>query len=255
MKVFSVIGYTQSGKTTTIEKVIAELKKRNYSVGSVKDIHYEKFKIDLDGTNTHRHKLAGSELVTARGMYETDILFQEKLNIYDLLKLYNHDYVVLEGVRDVNAPKIISAASEKDIDDRLDNSTFLISGKIADKIDEYKGIKALSAMDDIEKLVDFIEENTFELLPDFDEKCCSECGYNCRKMCEMIIKGEKNREDCKLNNKSVSLKIDGKEIEMVPFVKKLMRNSVLAVVSELEGYSENSKIEIELGFDARKECK
>ncbi|WP_461204692.1 molybdopterin-guanine dinucleotide biosynthesis protein B [Clostridium sp. DL1XJH146] len=255
MKVFSVIGYTKSGKTTTIEKVIAELKKRNYSVGSVKDIHFEKFKIDTEGTNTHRHKIAGSELVTARGMYETDILYQEKLNIYDILKHYDYDYVVLEGVRDVNAPKIIAAQTKKDIDDRFDYSTFLISGKIADEIDEYRGIKALSAMDDIKKLVDYIEENTFELLPDFDEKCCNKCGYNCRSMCEMIIKGEKTRDDCKLGNEFVSLKIDGKEVGMVPFVEKLVRNSVLAVVSELDGYSENSKIEIELGFDPRKDCK
>ena len=186
-------------------------------------------------------------------MYETDILFQEKLNIYDILKLYDHDYVILEGVREVNAPKIIAAKNEKDIEDRLDGSTFLISGKIADEIDEYKGIRAMSAMDDVEKLVDFIEENTFELLPDFDEKCCNECGYSCRKMCEMIIKKEKNREDCKLSNKSVKLKIDGKEIKMVPFVRNLVRNSVLAVVGELDGYSENSKIEIELGCDLRKE--
>lgn len=248
MKVFSVIGYTQSGKTTTIEKIIKELRKRNYTVGSVKDIHYEKFEIDTDDSNTHRHKVAGSQLVTARGFYETDILFGEKLNIYDILKYYDYDYVVLEGVRDINAPKIITAVKEQDIDDRLDYSTFLISGKIADRIQEYKGIKALSAMDDIEKLVDFIEENTFELLPDFDEKCCNECGYNCRKMCELIIKGEKHRTDCKLSNDRVSVKIDGKEITMVPFVEKLVRNSVLAVVGELEGYKENSKIEIELGY-------
>ncbi|MEG0019166.1 MAG: molybdopterin-guanine dinucleotide biosynthesis protein MobB, partial [Oscillospiraceae bacterium] len=67
MRIFTVRGITKSGKTTTIEKVISELKKRGYSVGSVKEIHYKQFKIDPEGTNTDRHKKAGSELVTARG--------------------------------------------------------------------------------------------------------------------------------------------------------------------------------------------
>ena len=85
MKVFSVVGITQSGKTTTIENIIKELRGRGYSVGSVKEIHFEEFAIDTEGTNTFRHKEAGSQLVTARGNYETDMLFQEKLHIDRLL--------------------------------------------------------------------------------------------------------------------------------------------------------------------------
>ena len=46
MKLFSVIGITKSGKTTTIENIIRELRKRRYTVGSVKEIHFEAFAID-----------------------------------------------------------------------------------------------------------------------------------------------------------------------------------------------------------------
>src|SRR5690554_4343904 len=109
MKVFSVVGITESGKTTTIENIIKELRKRNYTVGSVKEIHFEQFKIDVEGSNTHRHKMAGSQLVTARGYYETDILFQNRLSMNEILNFYNHDYVILEGVRDTCAPKIVTA--------------------------------------------------------------------------------------------------------------------------------------------------
>jgi hypothetical protein len=45
----------------------------------------------------------------------------------------------------------------------------------------------------------------------------------------------------------VSLRIDGKELELVPFVQNLIRNTSLAVVSELEGYREGAKIEITIG--------
>ncbi|MCL0076168.1 molybdopterin-guanine dinucleotide biosynthesis protein MobB, partial [Dehalococcoidia bacterium] len=102
MKAFSVIGITQSGKTTTIENIIRGLKKRRYSVGSVKEIHFEEFAIDQEGTNTYRHRVAGSELVTARGYYETDILFPEQLSMEQILRFYEQDYIVLEGVTDCN---------------------------------------------------------------------------------------------------------------------------------------------------------
>ena len=47
-------------------------------------------------------------------------------------------------------------------------------------------------------------------------------------------------------NKSVSLVIDGKVVEMVPFVNNILANTIIAVVKELDGYSEDSKIEIVL---------
>ncbi len=75
MKAFSVIGISKTGKTTSIEKIIKGLKKRNYSVASIKEIHFDSFAMDAPGTNTDRHRKAGSEIVTARGLNETDIMF------------------------------------------------------------------------------------------------------------------------------------------------------------------------------------
>lgn len=67
MRIFSVSGISKSGKTTTIEEIIKELRRRRYTVGSIKDIHFEAFAIDGPSTNTARHRRAGSELVTAWG--------------------------------------------------------------------------------------------------------------------------------------------------------------------------------------------
>lgn len=246
MKVLSVVGYTQSGKTTTIEKLISELKMRGYSVGSVKDVHYEKFEIDTEGTNTYRHRQSGSQLVTARGLYETDILFQERLDIYKIASFYDTDYLILEGVSDANVPIILAADKIEDLDKRFDDRVFLISGKIADEIESYKGLPAVSALGNIQKLADIVEQKSFDMLPDFDPKCCSECGYNCRQMCTLILKGEKKREDCIIGTNDISLKINGKDIEMVPFVKKLLINMVTGFVGELDGYQKNSTIEIKV---------
>ncbi len=248
MKVFSVLGYTASGKTTTIEKIITELKKRRYTVGTVKDIHFEQFGIDTEGTNTHRHRAAGADLVTARGLHETDVLYDKRLNVYEIAKFYDTDFLILEGFYDANVPSIITADSFEDLDERLDGTSFAISGKIADTIDEYKGCPAISALQDVSSLVDLIVEKTFRLLPDFDPKCCRACGYTCKEMCSLIVKGEKDREDCVIDKAGIKLKIDGHDIPMVPFVQKLLENAIVGVVSELEGYDSSASISVEFGM-------
>lgn len=213
MKVFSVVGITESGKTTTIENIIKELRKRKYSVGSVKEIHFEQFAIDTEGSNTYRHKEAGSQLVTARGYYETDILFQERLSMDEILKFYNHDFVILEGVTDANVPKIITAHNEKEILERLDDMVFAISGKLSNTLEEFEGLPVINAMDNAERLVDLIEEKVFD----------------------------------KLSVKSkVKLQIDGKDIDMVPFIQNILFNAVLGVVKELEGYEKGKEIVVRI---------
>lgn len=49
-----------------------------------------------------------------------------------------------------------------------------------------------------------------------------------------------------MNESKIILKINGKEITMVPFVQKILMNSVEAVAKELDGYTENGDIEISI---------
>lgn len=251
MKVLSVVGFTQSGKTTTIEKIITELRKRNYTVGSLKDIHYEEFQMDTDGTNTDRHRKAGSQLVAARGRDETDILYSEHLGIYKILKLYDHDYVLLEGVSEGNFPKIIAAKDIEGIEGKLDEKAILVTGRIADEIENYKELEAISCKD-VDKLVDFIEENTFEVLPNFTKKCCGLCGLSCEEMCVAIINNKKTRNDCIIHQDNISLTINEESVEIVPFVQDILRNNVMAIVKELDGYQKGQKITIDIGYTHEK---
>jgi molybdopterin-guanine dinucleotide biosynthesis protein B len=157
MKVFSVFGYSKSGKTTTIERLIAELIRRGYSVGTVKDIHFEKFTIEKEGTNTDRHSKAGAELVTARGLYETDILFKERLSMPQILKYYTQDYVILEGVTDFEVPKILCASSTEEIAERISHDVFALSGVISNEISAYKDFPVINAVNNIRELTDLVE--------------------------------------------------------------------------------------------------
>jgi len=252
MKVLSVIGISKSGKTTTIEKIIQGLKKRGYSVGSIKEIHFEKFAMDQEGTNTYRHKMAGADPVTARGYNETDILFGRSLDIEDILAFYKNDYVIMEGVTESSCPIILCAHSQKDIEDKKNEEyfkrVFAISGIVASQIREYEGLRVIDSLKNTEDLLDMIESKVFERLPDFPAECCSACGSSCRELSSMILKGKASRKDCILHKATITLKVDDKEIEIVPFVQGILKDSILSMVRNLKGCRKPSKVEIKI-FD------
>jgi molybdopterin-guanine dinucleotide biosynthesis protein B len=60
-KVLLIVGYKKVGKTTLLEKLIPELSKRGYRVGTVKH-HHSDFPVSVDtvGTDTWRHRQAGA---------------------------------------------------------------------------------------------------------------------------------------------------------------------------------------------------
>ncbi len=157
MKVFSIIGTSKSGKTTTVEALAAELRRRNYTVGSMKDIHFEGFAMDREGTNTYRHKAAGSQLVTARGLYETDVMFQARLSLGEILRFYDHDFVILEGAQDFLGPGIITAHTEAEVEERKRAGVFAIAGQISNRLTEYRGLPVINAITAAAKLADLIE--------------------------------------------------------------------------------------------------
>lgn len=214
MKVISVIGTSKTGKTTSIEKIIKELVNRGYSVGSVKEIHFHAFKMDIEGTNTDRHRKAGASLVTARGDNETDILFQEKLSIEKLLSFYDQDFVIMEGVRDALVPTIVTASSLEGIEERFDEMVFAISGVVSEDISEYRGLPAINALTHTKDLVDLIEQ----------------------KSLDTSLSGQ--------SKPGISLKIGGKDISMVPFVQNILKNTLDAFAKELDGYTEDGDIVI-----------
>lgn len=52
MNIISVVGYSNSGKTTLIEFLIHALKSRGHRVGTIKKIHCENYEIDKEGKDT-----------------------------------------------------------------------------------------------------------------------------------------------------------------------------------------------------------
>lgn len=248
MKAVALIGPSGSGKTTLAEILIRGLRARGYSVGSVKEIHHPEFTIDADPTkNTARHGRAGSQLVTARALGETDVLYQERQSISRILSYYNHDYVILEGVADCNCARIITGCQKEEVLERLDARVLAISGVISNHRQEpIQGLPVLNALQQPELLIDLVEERAFEPLPDFPGECCSACGHTCEELAGLIVANQARRADCVLAAAAVELKIGGRAISMVPFVQQILRNAVLAIVRELEGYEAGETVEVRL---------
>jgi len=246
VKVFSVIGVSKSGKTTTIEEIVKELIRRRYSVGTVKDIHFEKFAMDQPGTNTYRHREAGSQLVTARGLYETDVLFQKRLPVDEILKFYDHDFVLLEGVRDFNVPKIVCGHNEQEVDERLDPTVFALSGVIAENLSQYKGLPVFNSLKDVKNLVDYIEAKVPHVLPNVPKECCGKCGASCEELLVDILRGKRKRSECRIDGGRVKLFVGDEEIPMVDFVKEILEGTVRGLVSKLKGYNSSKEITIKI---------
>ncbi len=255
MKLIAINGITKSGKTTVCEAIISGLAELGYSVGSVKEIHFETFQIDGEPlSNTNRHRKAGSTLVTARGMFETDILYPSMLSMKDILRHYDHDFVILEGVTDLNVPRIITAHSEEEVRERWDGRVVGVSGVLAnDGRTSFNDVPVINAITEKEKLVQFVLKNARNPMPNIDPKCCSACGYTCGELTSRIIKGLSTQDECVLKNPEISLSIDGQNIEMVPFVKSMLENAVLAVAKELDGFTKNGDIHITIKRCGREE--
>jgi molybdopterin-guanine dinucleotide biosynthesis protein B len=65
MNIYGVIGWKNSGKTSLMERLVAEITARGFTVSTVKHVHHD---VDLDhpGKDSFRHRAAGaSEVVLA----------------------------------------------------------------------------------------------------------------------------------------------------------------------------------------------
>ncbi len=107
--IVSIIGKANSGKTTLLEKLIPELNKRGYKIGTIKH-HVHEFDMDKRGKDTWRHKQAGARIVALSSPTAVGIIrdTERDLSIDELTQQYftEVDLVITEGYKRANAPKI-----------------------------------------------------------------------------------------------------------------------------------------------------
>ena len=113
------IGYQNSGKTTLVEKVIAELTRRGLRVGSLKHHGHHGFDIDVPAKDTWRPHQAGSKHVglicATRWAEYADTREEDEMPARELLSRYNDvDVVIIEGYKTEGFDNIVVARSGVD---------------------------------------------------------------------------------------------------------------------------------------------
>ncbi len=246
MKVFSVAGYSKTGKTTVATRLISMLKEENKHVSAIKDIHFEDFTMERAGSNTHKMQLAGAESVFARGLKETYLIKPERMELTEMISMLNSEWLIIEGMKNEALPKIITADNTNQLQELVDDNVIAISGKISNDLKEYQGLPVINCLVNPDQLLKIVKNKVFEVLPLAKKKCCSNCGLSCYEMVGAILQGKKNRSDCIVTQKqNITLKIDGNSIYMVPFVRNILFDLIHAFIKNLKGYKKG-KVEIEL---------
>ena len=107
--IISIVGKSNSGKTTLIEKLVPELKQRGFKVGTIKhDVHG--FELDQEGKDTWRHAQAGVDTVVISSPQKAACIkkVDVELTLDELVCQFfsDMDLVLTEGYKRQDKPKI-----------------------------------------------------------------------------------------------------------------------------------------------------
>lgn len=116
MRVYGVTGWKNAGKTGLMERLVAEIMGRGFSVSTIKHAHHA-FDVDQPGTDSFRHRAAGAkEVMLVSGkrfalMHELRDTGEPPLQEL-LAKLTPVDLVLIEGYKREPHPKIEAYRAE-----------------------------------------------------------------------------------------------------------------------------------------------
>lgn len=118
----AIVGRHNSGKTTLIEGLIAELTRRGLNVGSVKHHSHVGFDFDIPGKDSYRHRAAGAteSVIAAPGQIARVKSIEGEVECADIVaSMPGHDIVVVEGYRKSGLPTIEIMRAENDADAKV----------------------------------------------------------------------------------------------------------------------------------------
>ena len=213
MKIVSIVGKKNTGKTSLTVKVIEELTKRGYNVASIKHSHHS-IEMDKENTDTWKHKQAGANLVVGVGSTTFfNVKKEHDLNriLYMLKHFDDFDFVVIEGYKRYNYPKIITSPDVKD--------DYTIKEVDSFTIDE----------EGVSQLADLIEERGHDIV---DTLFANNCGFNNGEVIAREIRqGNLSVDD--LDKIHSYLSIDGKVVGLNRFVSDYFKQSVTGIINTL----------------------
>ncbi len=206
--VICIVGHSNSGKTTLVEKLLPELKARGYRVATVK--HAQDIDLDHPGTDSWRHVAAGSAVMVlaTKGRVVLVKPVADSPSLEEVIRLIGEEYdlVLAEGFKGESAPKI---EVQRNPTGPLLTGLKGLFAVVSDEAIETKTRKF--SWSDIKGLVDIIEE-----------------GF------------------IKPNREHVAVYADGAPIALGSFPREIVKNLLVAMASSLKGAGQPENIEFRL---------
>lgn len=211
--IVSIVGRSNSGKTTLIERVVAELTRRNYKVGTVKhDVHG--FDIDKEGKDSWRHKKAGARTVVISSPNKIamirDVDTEIELDRIRFSLFEDVDIIITEGYKKAMNPKIEVVRKAQGSKPICSKDEQLIAVATDTEVDI--DVPCFN-INDVEGISNFLEET--------------------------FLKKAKEERSC-------LLMVDGKSVPLKPFIRDFLADSIKGMVNSLKGCKDPKKIEIRI---------
>lgn len=212
----SVVGKSDSGKTTLLEKLLPELKRRGYRVATVKhDVHG--FEVDRPGKDSWRHAQAGSDVTVISSPSKLAIIkkVERDSGLESIARAIGNDVdiIITEGYKAGSAPKI-------EVHRKAASSELLCSAEelIALATDEPLQMDVPQyGLDDAKGLVDCIEG-------------------------KILRQRDTDR---------IELWVNGKNLTLKPFIKEMFINAMAGMVAALRGAENPHSVDLNIRKSAK----
>lgn len=213
LPILSFIGSTGSGKTTIMEKVVAELKGRGIRVAVIKHSHHDEIGFDKKGKDSQRYTQAGADTVIVSGTQEIVIMKKtdHDLSPREIARIIDPDIdlILTEGFKSAGTLKI--EVHRKAIEPELLAKPNQLLAVITD---EQLDVKAPQ--------FDIMKDNTTEIA----------------NLIERWLAGQPKKELQLVINKGL--------VELNPFVKDFISGTLEGMVSSLKGVKDIESLQISL---------
>lgn len=230
MRAIGITGFKKSGKTTLILKLSDELIKRGYKVAVIKHINENFDQVNTD-TSKYKEVLTQVAAITSK---ESVIFLKNKKNLEEIIKYFEADIVLIEGFkREKTFPKIVCLRKESEKAELFDGLQLCMVGFVPKDVNSNIFDFNILIDEDIKEIANIVVEKSFKL-PNLN---CGECGYkDCYGLAQEIVKGNKTLDDCSPLEPSILVKVNGEIISMNPFISKIVKNTIIGLLSSLKGF-------------------
>ncbi|OGR31670.1 MAG: molybdopterin-guanine dinucleotide biosynthesis protein B [Desulfobacula sp. RIFOXYB2_FULL_45_6] len=157
-KIITIVGKSDSGKTTLLEKLIAELTHRGYRIGTVKHAH-DGFEMDTKGKDSWRHRKAGAHAVLVITEDKIAMIRDDRTSYIEKMEtyLFGVDIILAEGFKRQMLPKIEIFRTDSGHKEPLCLEDDTLIAFVTDS--GYRPDVPVFGLEDTGRLADFIEEN------------------------------------------------------------------------------------------------